>query len=358
MHDINQALSLGFFILTGKNMLDKKTLSQLLFVGSLVPLISGCGGGSAISVSDVITLSGTVPGTLIEAYGDNGSYYQTTSIQDGTDQHPFTLSLPKGVTFYLYMTVNEYTEDSVRTRIGTTLGGRFSSFEDIDFGHLSLPETGASDSLYDVGSINAFTTNILSGVDDDGDGIINLYEDHDNDGTLNYEDTDYLPTNDDDKDGLENIIDANYLNDIDDDNKFESYQDHDGDGYLDEDRDHDGYYDDDQNRDGYHDDDGDLDGYHDDDLDHDGYHDDDDDHDGISDDDGYYVEIKGTIQNISVNQITVSTTVLGVSTDVLIDTTNAYFEHSYVPVLGHYIEAKGIWNNDNSILLAYEIEEE
>ena len=320
-------------------MINKKALSKLLFVGSLLPLISGCGGSSVTSsVSDVITLSGTVPGTLIEAYGDNGSYYQTTSIQDGSDQHPFTLSLPKGVTYYLYMTVNEYTVDSVRTRIGTTSGGRFSSFEDIDFGHLSLPETGVSDSLYDVGSINAFTTNISSGVDDDGDGIINLYEDHDNDGTLNYEDTDYLPTNDDDKDGLENIIDANYLNDKDDDNKFESYQDHDGDGYLDEDRDHDGYYDDDQDRDGYHDDD--------------------DDHDGISDDDGYYVEIKGTIQNISVNQITASTSVLGVPTDVLIDTTNAYFEHSYVPVLGHYIEAKGIWNNDNSVLLAYEIEKE
>ena len=91
-----------------------------IYISSLCILISmffiscGGGGGSSSSSSSVSTygLSGTVPGTLIEALCKDGSYYSTNSVDDGTSNHPFELELPLDVDCKLIMTTNEDDSDS------------------------------------------------------------------------------------------------------------------------------------------------------------------------------------------------------------------------------------------------------
>ncbi|MGB5275978.1 MAG: hypothetical protein WBP02_02245, partial [Gammaproteobacteria bacterium] len=55
---------------------------------------------------------------MIEAYGDNGSYYAVKSTDDGTAKHPFTLEVPAGVGFHMVMVTGEGTSDEVVTPIG------------------------------------------------------------------------------------------------------------------------------------------------------------------------------------------------------------------------------------------------
>lgn len=60
---------------------------------SISAILAACSGGgddtsSTLSASDY-TLKGSVPGTLIEAFCDDGSYYATKSNNDGTNRHPF-----------------------------------------------------------------------------------------------------------------------------------------------------------------------------------------------------------------------------------------------------------------------------
>ena len=55
---------------------------------------ASCGGGGGGSTPTSSLLSpasvlGTVPGTRIEAFGDNGSYYVISSTHNGTGEHPF-----------------------------------------------------------------------------------------------------------------------------------------------------------------------------------------------------------------------------------------------------------------------------
>jgi hypothetical protein len=80
---------------------------------SLAALLVGCGGGggstSTISstTSTTYSISGTVPGTLIEAYCEDGSFYNTSSTNNGTSKHPFSLEIPSDLNCKLVMITNE-----------------------------------------------------------------------------------------------------------------------------------------------------------------------------------------------------------------------------------------------------------
>ncbi len=291
---------------------------RLIAISVLAILQAACGGGGGSSGTSQPTavLSGTVPGTLIEAFGDNGSYYAVNSTDNGTSRHPFTLQLPAGVGFRLVMTTNEGTPQEVVTPLGfrdpsNRLRTRLvlGANDQVDLGHVPLymsrNEAAAQDlngdgvldaplALDDMGANNPllYSDADNDGVDDWDDSDHGGYaygagvrdpQDQDGDGIPNRYDPDYNPSADDpDRDGLPTHVDANPRND-----RSVAVQtlafDSNGDGYLDDDLDHDGFHDDDLNRDGYHDDDLNHDGYHDDDRNHDGKHDEGDD-DGNGDD--------------------------------------------------------------------------
>ncbi len=258
-----------------------KALYGILF---LIVLIAACGGSSSDgggTSSSTYSLTGTVPGTLIEAYCDDGSYYSVKSTDNGTDRHPFDLELPKNLSCRVVLITNEENETTkVVTSIkltdkdGNTSIVFTSSGEDIDLGFVDLPLSrsdmssdsngdGVEDFPLEVTVTDSAIVIVLKTddpMDDDNDGIINVYEDDDGDGISNRDD------DDDDNDGIKDI----------DDN------DNDGDGINDNDLDHDGIsngQDKDDDNDGLpdkDDPDDDNDGINDD-------QDDDDDNDGISD---------------------------------------------------------------------------
>lgn len=270
---------------------------------------AGCGGGGGSNDGTPATpatgasIAGTVPGTRIEAFADNGAYYRTTSVDNGTAQHSFHLDVPVGVGFHLVMTTGEDTPDKVVTPIGFrdsqgALHTRLAlgSGDHLDLGHVALHTSpadaaphdldhdGVLDSpmvLDDIGAHNPLTQSDADedGIDDWNDPDHGGYhydahltdpQDHDHDGIPNVYDSDHHAAADDsDHDGLPDTVDANRHNDPDHANDD-----------LTEDCNHDGYNDDDLDHDGYHDDDSDRDGYHDDDLDHDGHHDGEDAHAG------------------------------------------------------------------------------
>jgi len=269
-------------------------------------LQAACGGGgdgtSGTATPTGASIIGTVPGTKIEALGDNGSYYMAHSNDNGTAQHPFELDVPPGVGFHLVMTTGEGTPDEVVTPIGYrdssgNVQTRLALGEGdvVDLGHVPLPmgknaaamddqdNDGVLDSpmvLDDVGAKNPLSQTDVDkdGTDDWNDPDHGGYQyddqtedpqDKDGDGIPNSYDSDYVAHDgDSDHDGLPDSVDANPENDPNHDNDALS-DDCDKDGYNDEDMNHDGYYDDDMNRDGYHDDDLDHDGHHDNEVDDD-----------------------------------------------------------------------------------------
>lgn len=222
-------------------------------------VLAGCGGGSSSSTTATTSsysVSGTVPGTLIEAYCNNGAYYSTASTDDGTSEHPFTLELPTDSECKLVMITNETASDPadyiitpIEIESGSTIGTYLKIDKDIDLGNVPL-ETPNVNSGWSPGvrtplkiTINGETLTVKSltndPMDDDNDGIPNVYEDDDNDGYTNKHD------DDDDNDGTKDVD--------------EDLSDHDHDGIDD-------IYDDDDDNDGYKDSD-----------------DEDDDNDGIKD---------------------------------------------------------------------------
>ena len=276
---------------------------RLISLAVLAIIQSGCSGGSGGSASlPGASVSGTVPGTVIEAFGDNGSYYAVSSKDDGTAKHPFTLNAPANVGFHMVMVTGEGTPEKVVTPIGfRDSSGRvrtrlvLDNGEKIELGHIPLHMSrneAADDDLDDDGVLDhplilddVGAGNPLSQSDVDDDGINDWDDhdhggyhygsgtvdplDHDDDGVPNVYDDDHVHRSDDrDNDGLPDHIDANPDND----------PNH-GNDALDDDCDDDGYNDEDHDHDGFHDDDDDRDGYHDDDHDHDGDHDSDDDDD-------------------------------------------------------------------------------
>ena len=242
-----------------------KTKYTIPVMVSTAVLLAACGGGSTVASSPTtkasFNLTGTVPGTLIEAFCEDGSYYSVSSDDNGTTEHPFVLTIPMDLSCRLVMTTNEDDPDNkVITPIkfinkdGVT-SIAFSGTDDTDLGHVDLAldrsemssdtnGDGVEDTPKDV-NLEDSSLEVHDEpddpLDDDDDDIIDVYEDDDGDGINNHDD------DDDDNDGVKDEDDS----DNDDD--------HDGDGIDDID-------DIDDDNDGIEDDD-----------------DDDDDNDGIKD---------------------------------------------------------------------------
>ena len=215
---------------------------------TMATLIIGCGGSStadtatadtAITTTDSLSkISGTVPGTLIEAFCADGSYYKVNSTDNNTDEHPFEIEIPSTVSCSLVMTTNENDNASrVVTQIGmitpTASGTLFTATADIDLGNIPLAmdpsdinDINGDHVSDDILSIQVDGTSIVvdeleNSLDDDDDGLVNAYEDYDDDSISNYYD------NDDDDDGILDInendddLDDDGIdndNDVDDDN--------------------------------------------------------------------------------------------------------------------------------------------
>jgi len=219
-------------------------------------------------------VTGTVPGTLIEGFCDNGSYYKTNSTPNGTSKHPFSIDLPANHVCNLVMTMNEGTANAVVTSIGTAdANGNISTRieatenETIYLGDIPLQgnrtnltndinNDGVIDSPRDIGTVAKLTvkpaatattpttpsTASTSRLDVDGDGVLNMYDSDYNS---------YDPTvADTDQDGIPDSDDINPSNSATASNTFDSSKDANGDGYLDTDTNHDGFSNGDTNHDG------------------------------------------------------------------------------------------------------------
>jgi hypothetical protein len=255
-----------------------KRFSKTLAIVSTSLFFAACGGSSSSSTTTTSIISGTVPGTLIEAFGSDGSYVKVTSTDNNTTKHPFSITLSKSINYRLLMTTNE---NNLATKVVTPIGfvtstGTGTLFtptnDSIDLGYIDLKldradindtnNDGVSDDILNVAISSGLTGTILASdlTDKDGDGLVNAYEDDDNDGITNKDD------NDDDGDGILDINDNDHNNDGVNDNDL------DGDGItngLDVDDDNDGISDINDNDD---DNDGILD-----------INDNDDDNDGVED---------------------------------------------------------------------------
>jgi len=225
-----------------------------LITASLILL--GCGGVStdsgASAISNVSTsnsedtspqnlpqstvemskITGSVPGTLIEVFCSDGSYYSTESEQNGSTQHPFSLEIPKNLACHLVMTTNE---NDPTTRVITPITlegteGNGSAFiltdDQLDLGYVDLAMSPAQiidangDQVVDQplhikpkqGTI-ASTSIEEDPLDKNQNGMIDLFEDDDEDGIYNREDHDRNRTNDLDGDGINNQQDHDDDND-------------------------------------------------------------------------------------------------------------------------------------------------
>lgn len=222
-----------------------KTTSLKLSALAAGFILAGCGGGgsSTSSITESTTqtskISGTVPGTLIEAFCEDGSYYKVTSTDNHTNEHPFEIEVPSTLSCSLVMTTNENDEATkVITQIGVITpdanGTLFTATGDINLGNIPLAmdpseinDMNGDHVSDDILSIQVNSTSIVveleNPLDDDDDGLVNVYEDDDNDGIHNHDD--------DDDDG-DNEIDID--DDLDDDGIDNEYDvDDDNDGYAD-----------------------------------------------------------------------------------------------------------------------------
>lgn len=214
-------------------------------------LLAGCGSSSGLLADGGIigtgSIIGTVPGTVIEAYGDNGEYFETFSENNNTDNHPFRLQVEAGLGLYLVMTINQGTPDEIVMPIafpGNKAGEVFARIvlregQEIDLGHIALYKNCSDvpvaidpdlDCVLDSPFIldeDQGARNPLREMDVDEDGIDDYDdEDHgygqqngqqyydpqdlDNDQVPNFYDDDYNPGPDDtDADGIEDSEDKN-----------------------------------------------------------------------------------------------------------------------------------------------------
>ncbi len=170
--------------------------------------------GNSNGTTGTYTLSGTVPGTFIEAFCDDGSYASTHSQQNGTARHPFQLKLPAGVKCQLVMTMNEANpaqktispvgfDDGTGTKQAITVQ---RAGEQLDIGFVNLPATptqmtdangdGINDNPVAVSLAASLRTKLVlaphaAKADIDGDGIPNFYDrDMDGDSIPNSQDAD------------------------------------------------------------------------------------------------------------------------------------------------------------------------
>ncbi len=234
--------------------------------------LQGCGEEDSgddptTSAGGTYRLTGTVPGTLIEGFCSDGSYYRTTSLNSGATAHPFALSLPNGVACQLVMTMNEGDPDhtSITPIVYITPQGRAIALKGtntsaLDLGYIPLPDAkkgevtltdrnanGVIDAYerltreieVDLGDLEVDVVLATDGavtieVDSDHDGLPDYYDDDDdNDGRKDWEDDDDdgdgirdIEERDSDGDGVEDDRDRDDDNDgIDDDNDPDSRQD-------------------------------------------------------------------------------------------------------------------------------------
>jgi hypothetical protein len=239
------------------------TKPRLIALSISTLLAAACSSDGTEQSPATYTLRGTVPGTLIEAFCDNGSYFSTHSDHSvSTPEHPFDLELPVGVACRLVMTTGEGTANALVTPIGfintDTFSIAFEGSEDVDIGYIPLQmqqDPGCSMTppapTYDLDCNGIQDAPIFIQVeiedlevivqavdplDDDRDYLVDAYEDDDNDGIPNIRD-DNSGTNDNDGDGIENGDDVDDDNDGQNDDEDE---DDDNDGLTDdEDRDDD-----------------------------------------------------------------------------------------------------------------------
>ena len=222
---------------------------------STAAVLAACGGGGGASNSSTPTskpsfnLTGTVPGTLIEAFCEDGSYHAVNSENDFTTRHPFVLKVPTDLSCRLVMTTNEDDPNNkvVTPIIFTTTGGvssiAFSGNDDVDLDFIDLAltrdemnsdanEDGVEDEPTEV-NLDDDSIEVIEiendPLDDDDDDIINMYEDDDDDKIYNRDD------DDDDGDGIKDEDDEDHQGDddgdgIDDDDDV----DDDNDGIEDE----------------------------------------------------------------------------------------------------------------------------
>lgn len=228
----------------------KTILWKLSTVASALILV-GCGGESTTSTSSVpltSTISGTVPGTLIEAFCTDGSYYSVKSTNNGTTQHPFEIKIPSTLSCSLVMTTNE---DDIANRVITQVGmitpnasgTLFKATKDVNLGYIPLAmnystslDANGDHVSDDILNISVDGTSIVveleNPLDDDDDGIVNVDQDDDDDGVSNHYD------DDDDNDGVYDIYERDDDDSDDDGIDNDSDVDDDNDGtYDDEDSD-------------------------------------------------------------------------------------------------------------------------
>ncbi|MCO4844501.1 MAG: hypothetical protein KC427_00625 [Sulfurovum sp.] len=217
-----------------------KTTSLKLSALASALILVGCDGSSTTdtavtSTNSLSKISGTVPGTLIEAFCADGSYYKVTSTDNNTNEHPFELEIPSTVSCSLVMTTNENDEaKKVITQIGVITsdanGTLFTASGDINLGNIPLAmdpsdinDANGDHVSDDILSIQVDGTSIVveleNPLDDDDDGLVNVYEDDDNDGIHNHDDDDddgdneIDIDNDPDDDGIDNDDDVDDNND-------------------------------------------------------------------------------------------------------------------------------------------------
>ena len=234
-------------------------------------LIIGCGGDSTTTTNASIT--GTVPGTLIEAFCDNGYYVKVTSVQNGTSEHPFEIEVPMNTNCRLVMTTNENdAANRIITPIGFTNGNTIVLSGDINLGHIPLELSyehahdydgdhvvdtplivDPSGAVTNTSPVQDSNSNDLvdSYDDDDDDNIPNAYEDYDDDGLENLHDDDdddyHDDYHDDDDDSSDDSSDSN--DDSSDDSSDDVYDDDSDDNEDDDDHDDDDDSDDDDDDD-------------------------------------------------------------------------------------------------------------
>ncbi len=202
---------------------------RLLSPLALATFFVACGGGGSTTAttsstptstptststpvtSSSVKISGTVPGTLIEAFCDDGSYKQVSSTNNGTNKHPFSISIPKATNCNLVMTMYE---NNASKRIinnigfdnGTQQGTALKADQNVSLGNVALPTTYGTglDSNGDHVNDNLLyvsTTGVtvasrivqdsdnngrLDAYDDkNGNGVVNAYEDDNGNGTPN-----------------------------------------------------------------------------------------------------------------------------------------------------------------------------
>ena len=215
----------------------KKTSILLSLV--TIPFLVGCGGGGGSSTSTSTpsatasaSITGTVPGTKIEAFCDNGKYYTTQSNNNGTTQHPFTLDIDKGSICSLVLMMNEndanqrtITALSFQDKTGNTSTRIEITGDSIDLGYIDLPRNPSDSRMDDSNNDHVKDTPISVDTpegaveshtqddtfDSNHNGTIDLYEDDNNNGIPNgYEDTNHDGTpdldEDDNDDGIPDII--------------------------------------------------------------------------------------------------------------------------------------------------------